>query len=97
MPASSVIRVAFFALGAAVGGGTVVAINASRKKEALVRTGASTTQVLSPTGNGPFVEVGVTGSPRVSQAVGATAALPVLKYGNPGMYDRPFATISVKL
>jgi hypothetical protein len=98
MPASSVIRVAFFALGAAVGGGTVVAINASRKKEALVRATASTTQTLPPTSNGPLVEVGVTGSPRLTQAAGAAAALaagPVLKYGNPGMYDTLMATISV--
>jgi endonuclease G len=86
MPASSVIRAAFFALGAAVGGGTVVAINASRKKDTLVRTTASTTQALPPTG--ALVEVGVTGTPRLSQAAGAAAALapgPVLKYGNPGM------------
>lgn len=100
MPASSVIRVAFFALGAAVGGGAVVAINASRKKEALVRATASTTQALPPTGTGtgPLVEVGVTGDPRLSQAAGVSAALgagPVLKYGNPGMYDTLMATISV--
>jgi hypothetical protein len=93
MPASSIIHAAFFALGAAVGGGTVVAISASRKKEALVRA-----QALPPTGNGPLVEVGVTGNPRLSQAAGASAALavgPVLKYGNPGMYDTLMATISV--
>jgi endonuclease G, mitochondrial len=98
MPASSVIRVAFFALGAAVGGGTVVAINASKKKEALVRATASTTQALPPTGNGPLVEVGLTGNPRLSQAAGAAAALavgPVLKYGNPGTYDTLMAAISV--
>ena len=98
MPASSVVRVALFALGAAVGGGTVVAINASRKKEALVRATASTTQALPPTSNGPLVEVGVTGNPRLSQAAGATAALevgPVLKYGNPGMNDTQMAAISV--
>jgi hypothetical protein len=96
MPASSVIRVAFFALGAAVGGGAVVAINSSRKKEALVRATASTTQALPPTG--PLVEVGVTGDPRLSQAAGVSATLgagPVLKYGNPGMYDTLIATISV--
>jgi hypothetical protein len=86
MPASSVIRVAFFALGAAVGGGTVLAINASRKKDTLVRATAGTTQALPPTGNGPLVEVGVTGDPRLSsQAAGAAG--PVLKYGNPGTYD----------
>lgn len=93
MSTSSVIRVAFFVLGAAVGGGSVVAINASRKKEALVRATAGTTQALSPTGNGPLVEVGVTGNPRLSQAAGAAAALavgPVLKYGNPGVYGMPF-------
>jgi endonuclease G len=33
MSASSIIRAAFFALGAAVGGGAVVAINVSKKKE----------------------------------------------------------------
>ena len=93
MPASSIIRVAFFALGAAVGGGTVLAINASRKKGALVRATASTTQALPPTGNGPLVDVGVTGSPRLSQAAGAAG--PVLKYGNPGMYDTLMATTSV--
>lgn len=94
MPASSFIRAAFFALGAAVGGGTVVAINASRKKEALAK---ATTQALPPTGNGPFVEVGVTG-PRLSQtgAAAALAAGPVLKYGNPGMYDTLKAANSVK-
>ena len=98
MPASSVIRVAFFALGAAVGGGAVVAINSSRKKEALVRATASTTQALPPTGTGPLVEVGVTGDPRLSQAAGVSTALgagPVLKYGNPGMYDMLMAIISV--
>ncbi|KAI0282150.1 hypothetical protein BGY98DRAFT_912686 [Russula aff. rugulosa BPL654] len=87
MPASSVIRVAFFALGAAVGGGAVVVINSSRKKEALVRATASTTQALPPTGTGPLVEVGVTGDHRLSQAAGVSTALgagPVLKYGNPG-------------
>ena len=98
MPASSIIHAAFFALGAAVGGGTVVAISASRRKEALVRATASTTQAQPPTGNGPLVDVGVTGNPRLSQATGASAALavgPVLKYGNPGMYGTLMATISV--
>ena len=98
MPTSSIIHAALFALGAAVGGGTVLAINASRKKEALVRATVGTTQALPPTGNlnGPLVEV--TGSPRLSQATGAVAALaagPVLKYGNPGMYDTLISIISV--
>ncbi len=94
MPASTVIRAAFFALGAAVGGGAVAAINASRKKDALDRTSASTSQAstssgILTTGNVPLVEVGVTGDPRLSRAAGAvTAAVagPVLKYGDPGMY-----------
>ena len=96
MPASSLIRVAFFALGAAVGGGTVAAINASRKKEALVGATTSPAQALPPTGN-PLLEVGVTGNPRLSQAAGVAAALatgPVLKYGNPGMYVTLMAAIS---
>lgn len=94
MPASSVIHAACFALGAVVGGGTIVAINASRRKEALVRSTASTTQALPP-GNGSLVEVGVTGQPRLSQAAGAALAGPVLKYGNPGMKDTLMTTIFV--
>lgn len=92
MPASTVIRAAFFALGTAVGGGAVAAINASRKKEALVRPTAATASTTQTNGNVPLVEVvGVTGDPRLSQA----AAGPVLKYGNPGMYDTLMATIFV--
>ena len=75
MPATSIVRAAFFALGAAVGGGTVAAINASKKREDL-RPSASATQP-----NLPLVEVGVTGL----SAGAATAAGPVLKHGNPGM------------
>ena len=79
MPASSIIHAACFALGAAVGGGAIVAINASKKREALA-------QASSQKGpNLPIVEVGVTGDPRLS-AGAATAVGPVLKYGNPGTH-----------
>jgi endonuclease G len=71
MPASSIIHAACFAVGAAVGGGAVAALHASRKKEAL-----RTTAQANP-------EVGVTGDPRL-YAGAATAVGPVLKYGNPG-------------
>ncbi|KAH9997543.1 hypothetical protein BJV77DRAFT_960078 [Russula vinacea] len=74
MPASSIIHAACFAVGAAVGGGAVAALHASRKKEAL-RTTAQASNALA--------EVGVTGDPRLS-AGAATAVGPVLKYGNPG-------------
>jgi hypothetical protein len=47
MPTSTLLRATFFALGAAVGGGAVVVLNASKKKEA----------VALP----PLVEVGVIG------------------------------------
>jgi endonuclease G len=77
MPASSIIRAAFFALGAAVGGGAVVAISASKRKEA--------SRTTAP--NLPLAEVGVTGDPRLSAGV-ATAVGPVLKYGNPGMHAK---------
>lgn len=74
MPTSSFLRATFFALGAAVGGGAVAVLNASKKRET-----AALPQV-SP----PLVEVGVTGDPRFS-ARAATQVGPVLKYGNPGM------------
>lgn len=76
MPASSIIHAACFAVGAAVGGGAVAALHASRKKEAL-RTTAQASNALA--------EVGVTGDPRLS-AGAATAVGPFLKYGNPGMH-----------
>jgi hypothetical protein len=79
MPASSIIHAACFALGVAVGGGAVVAINASKKREALAQ--ASSPKVP----NLPIVEVGITGDPRLS-AGAATAVGPVLKYGNPGTH-----------
>jgi len=72
MPASSLVRATFFALGAAVGGGAVAALNASKKREA-ADAGLKV----------PVVDVDVAGDPRFS--AGAVTALgPVLKYGNPG-------------
>ncbi|KAI0005863.1 mitochondrial nuclease [Russula compacta] len=84
MPTSSVIRVAFFALGAAVGGGAVVALNASKKKEAATVPSptADPTSSAGPSTTRPIVELGATGDPRFSQVVGA--GYPVLRYGNPG-------------
>jgi hypothetical protein len=55
MPASSLVRAAFFALGAAVGGGAVAALNASKKREA-----------ADPGLKLPIVEVGVAGDPRLA-------------------------------
>ena len=71
MSTSTFLRASFFALGAAVGGGAVAVLNASKKE-------AKATQV-SP----PLVEVGVTGDPRLSART-TTAVGPVLRYGNPG-------------
>jgi hypothetical protein len=71
MPTSTLLRASFFALGAAVGGGAVAVLNASKKQ-------ANATQV-----GPPLVEVGVTGDPRFS-ARATTAVGPVLKHGNPG-------------
>ncbi|KAH9180378.1 hypothetical protein EDB89DRAFT_2119901 [Lactarius sanguifluus] len=72
MPTTTLLRATFFALGAAVGGGAVAVLNASKKKEAVVLPG------VRP----PLVEVGVTGDPRFA-APATTAIGPVLKYGNP--------------
>jgi hypothetical protein len=79
MPASSLARAAFFALGAAVGGGAVAAFNASNKEEAPSSPPAVTARSKA------VVEVGATGDPRFS-AGAATAAGLVLKYGNPGKH-----------
>ncbi|KAI9509960.1 hypothetical protein F5148DRAFT_977512 [Russula earlei] len=78
MPALSITRAAFFALGAAVGGGAVAALNASKKKDA-----PSSPETPASPAKLPIVHVGVTGDPRFS-AGAATAVGPVLKYGNPG-------------
>jgi hypothetical protein len=86
MPASSLVRAAFFALGAAVGGGTVAVLNASKKKEA---PSLSTSIEPAVTAVGipklPVVDMGVAGEPRFSAGV-ATAGGPILKYGNPGTH-----------
>jgi len=82
MPTSSLARAAFFALGAAVGGGAVAALNAFKKKEAAT-TGSTEVTSLKVPRNLPVVEVGVAGDPRFS-AGAVTAVGPVLKYGNPG-------------
>ena len=84
MPTSSLARAAFFALGAAVGGGAVAALNASKKKEAAT-AGSTEVTNLKVSRNLPVVEVGVAGGPRLT-AGAVTAVGPVLKYGNPGTH-----------
>ncbi len=83
MPASSLARAAFFALGAAVGGGAVAAFNASNKKEAPSSPPAVTARSKA------VVEVGATGA--------ATAAGLVLKYGNPGKHAMAGLWITLSL
>jgi endonuclease G len=90
MPASSLARAAFFALGAAVGGGAVAAFNASNKKEAPSSPPAITARSKA------VVEVGATGDPRFS-AGAATAAGLVLKYGNPGKHAMASLWITLSL
>ncbi|KAI0256519.1 hypothetical protein BJV78DRAFT_1165001 [Lactifluus subvellereus] len=80
MPTSTIIRATFFALGAAVGGGAVAVLNASKKRETpspptVPTTSSGTTRVP--------IEVDISGDIRFS-AGAATAVGPVLKYGNPG-------------
>jgi endonuclease G len=58
MSASSIIRAAFFALGAAVGGGAVVAINASKKKEAVETTVEVGLSAGAATAIGPVLKYG---------------------------------------
>ena len=90
MPTSSVIRAAFFALGAAVGGGAVVALNASKKQGAATVPSptADPASSVGPRTTRPIIEFGAIGDPHFSQAV--EAGYPVLKYGNPGSHSSPF-------
>jgi endonuclease G len=85
MPTASLVRAAFFALGAAVGGGAVVALHASKRKDAPSLPSTRSTEVSGSkvVPNLPVVEVGVAGDPRFSAGI-ATTAGPILKYGNPG-------------
>ncbi|TFY79392.1 hypothetical protein EWM64_g4625 [Hericium alpestre] len=75
MPSSSLARAAFFAVGAAVGGGIATAIGASRKREPAA--------VLPPRPDQPVVEVAPGGRAIVS-AIPNTVSSIMLKYGNPG-------------
>ncbi|KAH9079243.1 hypothetical protein EDB83DRAFT_2624038 [Lactarius deliciosus] len=74
MPTTTLLRATFFALGAAVGGGAVAVLNASKKREAVILPG------VPPS---PTQRLVVTGDPRIA-APATTAIGPVLKYGNPG-------------
>ncbi|THH15595.1 hypothetical protein EW146_g4897 [Bondarzewia mesenterica] len=84
MPSASIVRAAFFAVGAAVGGGIATVLSASKKNEVqvLVPSAPAPAPTSTPT-NLPIIEVGVKGHPRLSPPSGAEIA-PVLKYGNPG-------------
>ncbi|KAI0057129.1 hypothetical protein BV25DRAFT_1460950 [Artomyces pyxidatus] len=82
MPSTTLIRAAFFTVGAVVGGGVVTALGASRRKEAVVVTSA-TPVYTGKTVDTPLIEAGVAGDPRISSIAGAAVG-PVLKYGYPG-------------
>lgn len=79
MPSATVIRAAFFAVGAAVGGGVATALGASKRKELAVAVPAST----SASQNFPVIDTGAKGDLRLSPSTGSEI-VPVLKYGNPG-------------
>ena len=79
MPSATVIRAAFFAVGAAVGGGVATALGASKRKELAVALPAST----SSSQNFPVIDTGAKGDLRLSSSAGSEI-VPVLKYGNPG-------------
>ena len=73
MASSNLVRAAFFAVGAIVGGGVATAIGAGRRKEVI--------QPPPP----PIVDVQPTGVARITAPGALTRVdLPVLKYGNPG-------------
>ncbi|TCD68239.1 nuclease [Steccherinum ochraceum] len=77
MPSSGLVRAAFFAVGAIVGGGVATAVGAKRKPTAVVVPSTSST---------PVIEVDTGGVTRISSPNAALVKvdLPVLKYGNPG-------------
>lgn len=77
MSSSTIIRAAFFAVGAIVGGGVATAVSTRNKQ--VPALGQSQT---SPP---PIIQVGKSGATTVSLPDNALQAdLPVLRYGNPG-------------
>jgi hypothetical protein len=82
MPSSTLIRATFFALGAAVGGGAVAVLKASKNADT-PSTSSTNIPTSSNPPNRPLIEVGVTGDTRFSIGPAATAGT-ILKYGNPG-------------
>jgi hypothetical protein len=85
MPTSTLIRATFFALGAAVGGGAVAVLNASKKGG--TPSTSLTSQAIDTTSKAPLIELGVTGDARFSAGAPTTVGT-VLKYGNPGTHPR---------
>jgi hypothetical protein len=91
MPAASVVRVAVFAAGAALG--ATAAALAQRRNDRLtapVAAPVSTSAIPrnSDVSKMPVVEVGPTGKPGLAQFQGVDSE--VLKYGNPGESLYPF-------
>lgn len=78
MPSTTIVRAAFFAVGALVGGGVATAIGTAKRKDTI-----SPAQTL-PT---PVLDVQPSGSPRISVPEGALTKvdLPLMKYGHPGV------------
>ncbi|TDL27229.1 hypothetical protein BD410DRAFT_894385 [Rickenella mellea] len=89
MPSATIIHAAFFAVGAAVGAGTIAALGPRKKREIKISSGGSAAVASSSTS--PILNIGPTGAPTVSQGV-ALVPSAVLKYGNPG----PIADLLVR-
>ncbi|THH04821.1 hypothetical protein EW145_g5244 [Phellinidium pouzarii] len=84
MPNATLVHAACFAIGAAVGGGTVAAIGLSRKRTVPPQASASTSAVLVPAQPpSPMLQIGANGMPDLARSAGQFPGT-VLKYGNPG-------------
>ncbi|KAF5386583.1 hypothetical protein D9615_001709 [Tricholomella constricta] len=84
MPGSTIVRAAFFAAGALVGGGVATVI--SSRQQAPPRT-----IPVAPTTPAPIIELDNTGKAQVQETalVPSTAVSTILRYGNPGPVADP--------
>lgn len=82
MPSSAILHAACFTAGVVIGGGLVSAVSSKHRQ---------TSSPPIPTGKPipPIVNIGTNGDARITNSAAVVAlSPPVLKYGNPGSWDR---------
>jgi endonuclease G len=86
MPSSTIIHVAVFSVGAALGAGIAAGV-ASRRKESVATSVLSTNSPVSAPMQvqGPLVQTSKTGARGIMQ-LSPTVTTDILRYGNPGEF-----------